>query len=245
MPNQVIAKIALLALLALAGIALGKNLPLDSAAGVKLHNTTAAPASFKGKKALKLTSALPTSPRPAATKKAGKKKGNGPGGVPADHLAIIDGVEFSSGTIEVDLAGEPGPAAEGDSRGFVGIAFRVQPDRKTYDCFYLRPTNGRVDDQERRNHTAQYMSHPDYPWFKLREQAPSRYESYVDIGPAEWTHVKIEVDGDKARLFVNGNQQPTLIVNDVKSGAAAKGAVALWIERTTVAHFANLKITPR
>ena len=31
--------------------------------------------------------------------------------------------------------------------------------------------------------------------------------------------VKIEVRGDRARLYVHGHEQPTLIVNDVKSGA--------------------------
>ena len=145
----------------------------------------------------------------------------------------------------MDLTGEPGAGAGGGARGFVGVAFRVASDGRTYDCFYLRPTNGRADDQERRNHTAQYISHPNFPWFKLREQTPSKYESYVDIQPAEWIHVKIDVNGDKAKLFVNGNSQPTLIVNDLKTGASGKGPVALWMEGTTIAHFANLKITPR
>jgi hypothetical protein len=36
---------------------------------------------------------------------------------------------------------------------FVGIAFRLQEDLQTYDAFYVRPTNGRADDQERRNHS--------------------------------------------------------------------------------------------
>jgi len=35
-----------------------------------------------------------------------------------------------------------------------------------------------------------------------------------------------------------------LIVNDVKSGAQAKGGIALWIERSTIAHFSNLTVTP-
>ena len=121
----------------------------------------------------------------------------------------------------------------------------MQPDRRTYDCFYLRPTNGRADDQERRNHTAQYISHPAHTWFTLREKFPSRYESYVDIVPAKWIRVRIEVDGEKARLFVNGAEQPTLLVNDVKTGAAGRGGVALWFEGSTIAHYANLKITPR
>jgi len=41
------------------------------------------------------------------------------------------------------------------------------------------------------------------------------------------------------------NEQPTLIVNDVKSGADASGGVALWLEPGTVAHFRNLTIKPR
>lgn len=240
---------ALLLAAAPAAPAQSRSLALDTTAGLTLHNAAAAPVSFQGKKALKLTAPAPPSsgvtaaPRPEG-KKAGQKKGAGEAGR-MDHLAIVDGVEFGNGTIEVDLAGEPGPGAAGGARGFVGVAFRLQPDRKTYDCFYLRPTNGRAEDQERRNHTAQYISHPTHTWFKLREETPSRYESWVDIGPAEWIHVRIDVNGDKARLYVNNGAQPVLIVNDVKSGAASKGGVALWFEGSTIAHFANLKITPR
>ena len=240
--------VPLTVLLASASVAYpqSKSLALSSAEGLTLHNIIATPATLQGKKGLKLTGP-PSAERPGPPTKGGLKKGGGgPGGPEAnrqDHLALLDGVEFTNGTIEVDLAGEPGAGAAGGARGFVGVAFRVQPDRKTYDCFYLRPTNGRADDQERRNHSAQYIQHPNFPWFKLRQETPSKYESYVDIGPAEWIHVKIEVNGDKAKLFVNNHPQPALIVNDVKSGASAKGAVALWIEGSTIAHYANLKVT--
>lgn len=213
-------------------------LALAPAAGqdYAFHNSVGTPVVFKGKQALKLTLA-PDAPKPAGRGEAAR----------IDVLALLKGSEnFSNGIIEADLAGEPGAgAAAGGARGFVGIAFRVQPDKRTYDAFYLRPTNGRADDQERRNHAAQYISHPEFTWSKLRAETPSRYESYCDIQPAEWIHVKIEVDGAKARLYVNGASQPTLLVNDVKTGAGGKGAVALWIEGSTVAHFANLKVTPR
>jgi hypothetical protein len=121
----------------------------------------------------------------------------------------------------------------------------VQKDLQTYDAFYLRPTNGRADDQERRNHAVQYVSHPDWPWFRLRKETPSKYESYVDLVPGQWTKIKIEVDGAHARLYVHDNPQPALIVNDVRSGANASGGVALWLEPGTVAHFRNLTVTPR
>jgi hypothetical protein len=223
-----------------------RQLALATTAGLTLHQVVAAPVTFQGRAALKLTAspaAAPAQPAPAKQGAATKKSGAGEAGR-RDHLALVDGLEFTDGTIEVDLAGEPAAGAAGGARGFVGVAFRVQPDRKIYDCFYLRPTNGRSDDQERRNHTAQYISHPEHTWSALREKTPSRYESYVDIQPATWIHVKIVVAGDKARLFVNHQEQPTLIVNDVKSGAAAKGSVALWFEGSTVAHYANLKIQP-
>lgn len=161
-----------------------------------------------------------------------------------DFLAIVEDVDFGNGSIEVVLAGQPAPGVQGGARGFVGIAFRLQEDDETYDCFYLRPTNGRAEDQLRRNHSAQYISHPQWTWFRLREETPGQYETYVDIGPAEWIAVKVEVTGEKARLYVNGAAQPTLIVNDLKSGADGRGKVALWMEGSTVAHFRDLRISP-
>jgi hypothetical protein len=157
-------------------------------------------------------------------------------------LVVIQGVEFSSGVIEAEIAGAPGPGAAEGARGFVGIAFRVQKDAKTYDAFYLRPTNGRADDQLRRNHSTQYISHPTWPWQRLRKESPEKYESYVDLVPGEWTKVRIEVRGEQARLFVHDQQQPTLIVDDVKSGAKGSGAVALWVGPGTIAHFRNVTV---
>ena len=88
----------------------------------------------------------------------------------------------------------------------------------------------------------QYISRPDYPWYRLRRETPSRYEAYVDIVPGEWTKVKIVVEGATAKLYVHGNEQPTLIVNDLKLGAQAEGAIALWIEGSTLAHFRAMTI---
>jgi hypothetical protein len=157
---------------------------------------------------------------------------------------VIDGLEFSNGVIEAEIAGVPAPGAGEGARGFVGIAFRLQPDMRTYDAFYLRPTNGRAEDQERRNHATQYIAHPAWPWFRLRQESPSKYEAYVDLVPNVWTKIRIEVRGDRARLFVHDNPQPTLVVSDVKSGSSARGGVALWVGPGTVAHFRNLMVRP-
>jgi hypothetical protein len=63
----------------------------------------------------------------------------------------------------------------------------------------------------------------------------------VELEPGKWTHLKIVVSGDKAQLHVNGAQQPTLIVNDLKRGKS-RGAVALWAHCTTEAYFSKLKL---
>ena len=164
-------------------------------------------------------------------------------GVPVNALAglaVLKGSTFKDGTIEVDLAGAPEAGAFEGARGFVGIAFRLNGDK--YECFYLRPTNGRSDDQLRRNHSTQYVSEPAFPWQKLRQDSPGVYESYVDLEPGAWTKVKIVVAGTKARLFVHDAPQPALVVNDLKLGET-QGAVALWIGPGTEAHFSNLRIT--
>src|SRR5262249_46884312 len=146
-----------------------------------------------------------------------------------EQFAKINDLDFKDGVIEVDLSGNPGPGAGDGARGFVGVAFRINNDQSKFECIYLRPTNGRADDQLRRNHSTQYISFPDFPWFKLREQFPGKYESYVDLVSGEWTKVRIEVRGDKAKLFVHDNPQPVLIINDLKLGADAHGGIGLWI----------------
>jgi hypothetical protein len=158
-----------------------------------------------------------------------------------ESIAILSSSEFKDGTIEAEIAGEPRVGATPDIRGFIGIAFRVQEHGKRFECFYLRMTNGRADDQLRRNHSAQYISAPDFPWERLRKENPGVYESYVDLEPAKWTKIKIVVVGTKAQLFVNGASQPCLIVNDLKLGESS-GQVALWVADDTDAYFSNLRV---
>jgi hypothetical protein len=213
-----------------AASAQAKRYPLESLERLRFHNVTAEPAMLQGKKGLKATISEEALRRMSQTQQY------------AQGLISIEDLNFSNGVIEAEIAGALAPGAGGEARGFVGIAFRVQEDLKTYDAFYLRPTNGRADDQERRNHSAQYISLPEWPWSRLRKETPSKYEAYVDLVPGTWTKIKIEVRGEQARLYVHGNEQPTLIVKDVKSGANGHGGVALWLEPGTVAHFRNLTV---
>jgi len=160
----------------------------------------------------------------------------------SSYLVVFETIEFNQGTIEAEIAGSLSSNASGQARGFVGIAWNVQDD-KTYDCIYLRPTNGRANDQQRRNHSVQYISHPDWTWYRLRKEMPSKYEAYVDIVPDEWIKVKIVVEDQSAKLYINEVEQPTLIINNLKTGREAGGNVALWIHSSTIGRFSNLKIT--
>ena len=238
--NSALLAVATSAALIAPGTAAGqaRHYPLESTDGLRLHNVAAEPAVLQGKKGLRVTMSEETVRRfkDMTPEKQAEEQAR------VGQYAVIEGLEFANGVIEAEIAGAPAPGASAGARGFVGIAFRLQ--NATYDAFYLRPTNGRADDQERRNHATQYVSHPDWPWFRLRKETPSKYESYVDVMPGVWTKIKIDVRGERARLHVHGQEQPTLIVNDLKSGAQGKGAVALWIDQSTVAHFRNLTVEP-
>jgi hypothetical protein len=147
------------------------------------------------------------------------------------------------------VAGSVAPDAPKDApfapRGFVGIVFRLAPDLSKCEGIYLRPANARAEDQVRRNHVTQYFSYPGYTFVRLRKESPEKYESYVDLVPGEWTTMRIEVNGEKALLYVNGSAQPVLVVNDLKLGREAHGSIGLWVDIGTEAYFSNLRITAR
>ena len=161
-----------------------------------------------------------------------------------DPLVLLPVTDFHNGVIEAEVAGLLGPKADEASRGFIGIAFRVQNDPSRYEAFYIRPTNGRSEDQVRRNHSTQYISQPEYTWSRLRKESPGEYESYADMAAGQWVRLRIEVNGAQARLYVGGASQPTLLVNDLKLGSEARGGVALWIGNGTDGYFRNVRVMP-
>jgi hypothetical protein len=156
-----------------------------------------------------------------------------------EAYAVVKNTEFHNGVIEIELAGRPGASAAPDARGFIGIGFRLRDGR--FEYIYLRPTNGRADDQIRRNHSTQYGSFPDFDFDRLRKESPEKYESYVDLEPGAWTRCRILVQGSTARLFVHGADQPALVVTDLKLGDSS-GGVALWIGPGTEGYFTGLTI---
>jgi hypothetical protein len=154
----------------------------------------------------------------------------------------IRGIEFKDGTLEVKVLSRLLSNASPTARGFIGVAFRINDNNSKFECIYLRPTNGRAEEQARRNHAIQYFSFPDYKFTRLRKESPEMYESYADMGLNEWIKIKIVVKGKQAKLFLNDNKQPSLIVNDLKHGESSAGAVGLFVDVGTEGYFRDVKI---
>jgi len=154
----------------------------------------------------------------------------------------IKDLDFHNGTIEVKVLSKLMKNAPAMARGFIGVAFRISEDNSRYESIYIRPTNGRANDQVRRNHSIQYYSYPDYKFDRLRKEAPEKYESYADMELDKWITMRIEVNGQHASLFLDNNSQPSLIVNDLFHGTKAIGAIGLWVEMGTEGYFSDLTI---
>lgn len=161
----------------------------------------------------------------------------------APTFAKLKDVAFKNGTIEVKVLSRLLPNAAETARGFIGIAFRINDSASKFESIYIRPTNGRANDQVRRNHSIQYFSFPDYPFSRLRKEAPEKYESYADMGLNEWITLKIVVLDSSAMLFINDSKQPALIVNDLKLGPNVTGSIGLWVDLGTEGYFSDIKIS--
>lgn len=159
-----------------------------------------------------------------------------------DGFALLRGTDFEDGTIEGDVALKITTPPGVRMPGFFGIAFRARPDASRYELFYLRPGNSHADDQAMRNHSVQYVSEPDFDWYQLRRQWPWVYEAHAELQPETWMKVRIEVKGRSAMLYLNGSDQPSLVVDGLK-GEDLRGGVALWGYQGEEAYFSNVRVT--
>ena len=204
-----------------------QQISLTELTKAKLKSSTAEITTYHGLQAFRL---IPKDPK-------------APGYTAGGPLVILDNIHFHNGAIEVDAAGQPAKGADESARGFIGVIFRVQSESR-FEIIYLRPTNSHADDQLRRNHSTQYSSEPDWPWERLRKENPGVYESWVDMETGEWTHMRVEVHGSDASLYVNHAKNPCLIVHDLKLGDT-EGSVGLWMGQDTEGYFRNLTITQK
>ena len=197
-----------------------QTFPLTDTQGLVTRTVTPDVVDFQGRKAVRLMN-------PSA----------------AVAYAMLPGTDFQDGTIEADIAVKIVPRPGISMPGFIGIAFRMRPDFSSYDMFYIRPGLASEEDQMARNHVAQYCATPpDFEWYPLRRAWPSVYESHADVQLETWIHMKIEVAGRVARLYLNGSTQPTLVVDGMK-GQDLRGGVALFGFRGEEAYFSNVRVT--
>src|SRR4030095_10085552 len=161
----------------------------------------------------------------------GTKKGARLSESPGDGVAYLEGVEFTNGTIEIDIRGK-----DVQQQSFVGVVFHGL-DEKTYDAIYFRPFNFKAEDPARRIRAVQYIAHPTYTWQKLRSEQPGKYEKAVNPvpDPNGWFHARVVVASPKVSVFVNDAKEPCLVVDQLSD--RKKGLVGLWVGNTSGGDF--------
>jgi hypothetical protein len=157
----------------------------------------------------------------------------------AKGVIWLDNVTFGEGIIECDILGKSAPRGS----NFLGIGFHGVDDA-TYDCVYFRPFNFRTENPENASHAVQYISQPEWPWKKLRDERTGQYEKTItpSLDGDKWFHAKIVVAGKKVSVFVNGGAKPSLEVEKLNDRSGGK--IGIWGgDAGDGGYFANLKIT--
>jgi len=155
-----------------------------------------------------------------------------------DHLerralmgtALLKDVEFEDGTIECDIAMKAGV------RSYPGLLFRVQTPEE-YERLYLRPHRAPLYDD-----AVQYLPafHGVDGWQLYN--GPGLTARAV-IPTDRWVHVKIEVLGTQARVFLDDAPEPVLVIGNLKRGKS-KGGLGLMTTADGNSHFSNFSFRP-
>lgn len=211
--------------------ALGQNVTFKNQE-FELRNVTGSVVQLNGEEVLKIERDLEALPFDANNLAAT---------VDEPTYAKLKGVNLENGTIEVKVLSRlQDPLPFEAARGFIGLAFHINEDDSAFESVYLRPTNGRAENQFMRNHSVQYFSYPDYKFDKLRKESPAMYETYADIGLDEWITLRLEINGPKVRLYINDQEHPSFIVEEMKS-EIRRGSIALWVDIGTEGYFKDFK----
>jgi len=128
--------------------------------------------------------------------------------------AVLKDFEMRDGVVDVDVAT---PAA----RGFFGMQFRIVEDGATAEWVYLRQHKSTYPD------AMQYtpVFHTGANWQIYNGPG---FTGAVDIPRDVWFHLRLEVTGAQAKLFVKDMEKPALVMNDLKTGIQ-KGQFALHV----------------
>jgi hypothetical protein len=140
--------------------------------------------------------------------------------------AALKDFEMRDGVIDVDVAT---PA----SRGFFGIEFRIADDGANAEQVYLRQHKSGLPD------AMQYMPvlNTGNNW---QIYSGPGFTGAVDIPKDIWFHLRLEVKGAQAKLYVKDLDRPALVMNDLKSGVQ-RGQVAIYAQVGAV-YFSNFEI---
>lgn len=139
--------------------------------------------------------------------------------------ALLKDVELQNGVIEVDIACE-------GSRAFAGLLFRVQSN-ENLENFYVRPHKSNL---------------PDALQYQPVINGSSTWQIYSDEGftaaapipHKSWFHVKMEISGTQARVYLHNQDKPSLVITDLKRGTS-KGAIGVSGPPNGLAHFSNFR----
>ena len=140
--------------------------------------------------------------------------------------AVLNDFEMRDGVVDVDVAT---PA----SRGFFGIQFRIAEDGANAEWVYLRQHKSSLPD------ALQYTPVLNTGLNWQIYNGPG-FTGAVDIPRDVWFHLRLEVVGAHAKLYVKDPDEPVLVMNDLKSGVQ-KGQVALAV-LTGATYFSNFEI---
>ncbi len=126
--------------------------------------------------------------------------------------AIRPDITFENGTVEFDMR----PT---DRRAFLGVVFRAQEDGTGEDIYLRLHKSGLPDALQ---YTPDYGGRGQWQIYHGPDAtAPARFRA------GEWQHVRIEVDGSQAALFVGGSTEPQLVASRLRAGVGP-GALAFW-----------------
>jgi hypothetical protein len=138
--------------------------------------------------------------------------------------ATVKDLEMRDGVIDVDVAT---PAA----RGFFGPQFRIAGDNAEW--VYLRQhKSGQPDAMQ---YTPVLNTGLNWQIYN----GPG-FTGAVDIPKNEWFHLRLEITGAQAKLYIKDMDKPALVMDDLKSGVQ-KGQIALAV-LTGATYFSNFEV---
>ena len=202
----------------------------DVPPGATLRSVTAEPSDVAGRPALRISLT-------EAVRREGK-----PGVDFVDQPTfVILPLDLAAGRLEVEISSDLLPNAPDHARAFAGLAFAIAADCSSFEAVYVRPYNGLsvAPDEVRRQRAVQYFAYPTWPFDRLREERPGEgFESGADIRPGAWVNLVVEFDPTRVRAEVDGLE----VVDRDRVGTGSGGAIGLFVDIGTDAHFANLVV---